>query len=58
MESMRIEKHQFERELESALDEKKNSDHINELTIIEHGLNQESEHLVKETTSYKRRTAD
>jgi phage shock protein A len=34
MERMRNEKHQLQRKLESALDEKKNSDRINELTII------------------------
>jgi hypothetical protein len=44
-------------ELESVLDEKKNPDHTNELTIIEHGLNQETERLVKETISQKYRTA-
>jgi predicted RNase H-like nuclease (RuvC/YqgF family) len=34
IERMRNEKHQLQRKLESALDEKKNSDRINELTII------------------------
>jgi hypothetical protein len=58
MESMRNEKHQLQRELESALDKKNNSDHINELTIIEHGLNQETERLVKETISQKCRIAE
>jgi phage shock protein A len=34
MERMRNEKHQLKRKLESAPDEKKNLDRINELTII------------------------
>jgi predicted RNase H-like nuclease (RuvC/YqgF family) len=34
IERMRSEKHQLQRKLESAVDEKRNSDRINELTII------------------------
>ncbi|KDR21241.1 centrosomal protein of 135 kDa isoform X2 [Zootermopsis nevadensis] len=59
MEGTRNEKHHLQRKLESALDEKKkNSDRINELTIIEHGLNKEIEQMIQETTLQKRRIAE
>jgi centrosomal protein CEP135 len=55
MEHTRNETQQPRMKLGGALHERNNLDRVNELTIIEHDLNQEIERLIKETTLQKRR---